>query len=252
MLNRWRRLCPSCFDADAEKASVKYGFAALEGQSDKPVPQRRGARRRWRHAPLQSPSCPSQYSGSIGSAGIVAEASQQPESVVTTGSRVWRVLGILLGTATCISLVKNGFAIELHGLPAAILRQYAWLRDMLFEPVVWMLRYFGLTMPWWLKDVIMAYGLMTAVHWRVSGAWKAPLAPRPSEVLFWPLLEIRAIVWRYGWSRSEALLPEWAKDVLSSIRLFHRALVWNIGLILVVASAFFLWSHLQNVVGPGG
>jgi hypothetical protein len=96
----------------------------------------------------------------------MAEASQQSQSLVATGSKVWHVLGILLGTATCISFVKNGFAIELHGLPAKIYQQYAWVRDMLFEPVVWVLRYFGLTMPWWLKDSVVAYGLVVGAHWR--------------------------------------------------------------------------------------
>ncbi len=96
----------------------------------------------------------------------MADASQQQDSVVAIGSWVWRVLGILLGTATCISLVKNGFAIELTGLPAAIFRQYAWLRDMLFEPVVWVLRYLGLTIPWWLKDLLAAYTLVAVAHWR--------------------------------------------------------------------------------------
>jgi hypothetical protein len=31
VLNRWKRLCPSCFDTEAEKAGVRYSFATLEG-----------------------------------------------------------------------------------------------------------------------------------------------------------------------------------------------------------------------------
>ena len=48
VLNRWRKLCPSCFDTEAEKAGVKYSFARLEGVSwsDKPVPQKRYGRMR--------------------------------------------------------------------------------------------------------------------------------------------------------------------------------------------------------------
>jgi len=84
---------------------------------------------------------------------VMTEASQErPETVVATGSKVWRVLWILLGTGTCISLVKCGFAIDLYGLPAKMFAEYTWLRDMLFEPVAWVPRYFGLTMPLWLKD----------------------------------------------------------------------------------------------------
>ena len=33
VLNRWRVLCASCFDVEAEKASVKYAFTDLEAQS---------------------------------------------------------------------------------------------------------------------------------------------------------------------------------------------------------------------------
>jgi hypothetical protein len=33
VLNRWRILCPSCFDAEAEQAGVRYSFTELKGQS---------------------------------------------------------------------------------------------------------------------------------------------------------------------------------------------------------------------------
>lgn len=41
VLNRWRNLCPSCFDIEAEKAHVRYSFTDLEGQSwsDRPPPR---------------------------------------------------------------------------------------------------------------------------------------------------------------------------------------------------------------------
>jgi hypothetical protein len=47
VLNRWRVLCPSCFDAEAEKAGVRYSFKDLEGQSwsERPVPRHGGRRR---------------------------------------------------------------------------------------------------------------------------------------------------------------------------------------------------------------
>jgi len=39
VLNRWKRLCPSCFDAEAEKAAVRYSFVNLHGMSwsDRPL-----------------------------------------------------------------------------------------------------------------------------------------------------------------------------------------------------------------------
>jgi hypothetical protein len=41
VLNRWRRICPSCFDAEAERAGVNYTFANLEAQSWLPAHSRR-------------------------------------------------------------------------------------------------------------------------------------------------------------------------------------------------------------------
>lgn len=43
VLNRWRRLCPGCFDVEAEKARVRYSFVDLYGMSwsERPVPKTR-------------------------------------------------------------------------------------------------------------------------------------------------------------------------------------------------------------------
>jgi len=48
VLNRWRKLCPSCFDIEAEKAGVRYKFAEVEAMSwsDRPVPRSRAKRGR--------------------------------------------------------------------------------------------------------------------------------------------------------------------------------------------------------------
>jgi hypothetical protein len=45
VLNRWKKLCPSCFDLLAEQAGVAYSLRDLEGMSwsEKPVP-RHGSR----------------------------------------------------------------------------------------------------------------------------------------------------------------------------------------------------------------
>lgn len=47
VLNRWRTICPSCFDAEAERAGVRYRFVAVGAisSSDKPEPARRYGRR---------------------------------------------------------------------------------------------------------------------------------------------------------------------------------------------------------------
>ena len=46
-VNRWKKLCPSCFDMLAEQAGVAYTFANITGQSwnERPLP-RSGERRR--------------------------------------------------------------------------------------------------------------------------------------------------------------------------------------------------------------
>lgn len=48
VLNRWRVLCALCFDAEAEKAGVRYSFVDLEGQSwsDRPAPRNPHKRKR--------------------------------------------------------------------------------------------------------------------------------------------------------------------------------------------------------------
>jgi hypothetical protein len=33
VLNHWRKLCPSCFDAEAEKAGVRYRFVDVDAMS---------------------------------------------------------------------------------------------------------------------------------------------------------------------------------------------------------------------------
>ena len=46
VLNRWQRICPSCFDQEAEKASIRYSFANLEAQSDRQPPRNPYKRKR--------------------------------------------------------------------------------------------------------------------------------------------------------------------------------------------------------------
>jgi len=48
VLNRWRKLCPSCFDIEAEKAGMRYTFTDVEAMSwsDRPAPRGRSKRGR--------------------------------------------------------------------------------------------------------------------------------------------------------------------------------------------------------------
>jgi hypothetical protein len=48
VLNRWKKLCPSCFDLLAEQAGVAYKFTRLEGTawSDRLVPRNPYRRKR--------------------------------------------------------------------------------------------------------------------------------------------------------------------------------------------------------------
>lgn len=48
VLNRWRVLCASCFDVEAEKAGVAYTFTDLEAESwsERPPPRNQYKRKR--------------------------------------------------------------------------------------------------------------------------------------------------------------------------------------------------------------
>lgn len=47
-LNRWRDICPSCFDAEAEKAGVRFTFTDVGATawSDRPLPRNPHKRKR--------------------------------------------------------------------------------------------------------------------------------------------------------------------------------------------------------------
>jgi hypothetical protein len=77
-------------------------------------------------------------------------------------------LGILIGAATVISLIKNLFVIDLYGLPAELHKQYSILRDWLFYPVVYLLKFLSLPLPDWVKDLIAAYSVPAAAVWRLG------------------------------------------------------------------------------------
>jgi hypothetical protein len=200
-------------------------------------------------------------------------ASEQVKSVVSTGSWVFRVLGILWGSATLVSFVKSGFAIELYGLPAQLYAGYAWVRDMILEPVAWPLRhYLGVAMPWWAKDAIMAYMTIGAAFVRSSHAYADATGEAPDSTflkvflwLTWPQLfyetlddifssagYVRQI--RRSLARGEVLTDN-QRSILAHYK-EDTGRIWlvvcNLVVVLCCASIFFLWNHLQNVFGPSG
>jgi hypothetical protein len=172
----------------------------------------------------------------------MSEAPQEETGVVARTAATWswvlRGLGVLWGIGIVISLVQGGFAIELQGIPAKVHQQYVWLRDMLFWPVVWALRYFGLTMPWWLKDIVMAYGLGAGAYWRAQRQidmlaqellprLHPELSGRPSRVrsvhwvLMWPVVVLGPSRWLASppWSREWLPALEMGKELGSLRRL---------------------------------
>ena len=175
------------------------------------------------------------------------------KQAVATWRWAWQLLGIMVGTATFVSLIKHGFAIELSGLPAKVYGQYTWLRDMVFEPAVWLVSWIGLTIPPWLKDVITVYGLIGAAFVRAMTSTGIPLTTKESLlkyylvhlsfVMSWPLLAIFVPV---EWVQYRNH-PEYRDGAPN----FLKAFGWQLMIVVVAAVAFFLWNHLANVYGPG-
>ena len=59
VLNRWRTLCPSRFDIEAEKAGVRYSFTSIEALSwsDQSRPRKPHKRRRKAYSERQAAVC---------------------------------------------------------------------------------------------------------------------------------------------------------------------------------------------------
>lgn len=211
------------------------------------------------------------------------EASEQI-SPIATGSWMWRILGIAVGTATLVSLVKSGFSIELYGLPAKVYQNYAWLRDIVFEPLVWALSYWLVLLASWMKDLIAAYGLIAAAHWRALSharslphslkadvrAWLLVLAllwPVLDVWLFWEERQARRASRKYraaarqgnthpgDGSASKTFVTAGYLEVLAGHRLWlSRVLALgifgNLVAVVIATTLFFLWSHITVVYGP--
>ena len=178
----------------------------------------------------------------------MSEISQSKQAFAT-GRWVWQTLGILLGTATMVSLIKHGFVIELSGLPAMVLQQYAWLRDMLFEPLVRVARFFGLSFPASLKDVIAAYALVAAAQYRSVRGLLMKIGQKPDQ------FRLELIWLAIAWPALHAMqVRHWYRPHLNTrvgVGEFFRAFLLSLLASVICTAAFFMWNHLANVYGPG-
>jgi hypothetical protein len=181
---------------------------------------------------------------------------------------VWHVLGVLVCTATLVSIVKNGFSIDLSGLPARIYQQYAWLRDTLYGPLVWTVAYFGLAFPPLLKDLLTGYCVVAASHFRallpVSNPDDHPRWIIAISAALWPVFHLLA--WHvirdakqvskeaqhplYGIGFKPNAYEREATSKVEEWRRFKRFLALNMVLIIACAISFFLWNHFTNLYGP--
>jgi hypothetical protein len=157
----------------------------------------------------------------------VREAGSGEDAPGRTSSWVFRWLGILWGAATVISLAKRGFAIDLRGLPQIFYEQYVWLRDMLFEPLVWVFKELSPSA----KDALMFYGIIAATSSRMCVRYfrefhgrSATRYERTFYALFWPLVILN--------------------NMLAGLLLVEAFIIG------CFAAAFFFWNHVQNVFGP--
>jgi hypothetical protein len=166
-----------------------------------------------------------------------------------------------------------------------VLAQYTWLRNTLFVPVAWVVRYyFRIEIAWWVKDMIMAYALLTAAHSRA----KTFVTPRWYDwssihsrwaILVWPIITWRLVrrwasyrgyreyLARYfpsdpaqppplpGGERASGERRLWL-EVFEAERDLADAShhLGQIGLQLVLISiatmAFFAWNYLTGLYGP--
>jgi hypothetical protein len=207
----------------------------------------------------------------------MSESSKQ-STIARTCSWTWQVLGVLLGTATAISIIRNGFAIDVYGLPAKALAQYIWLRDTLFEPLVWAVLYFGIQITWWVKDTIMTYALLAAAHARAfevmsplvrdEGDFPSTLYERMQDAvaiavtaILWPrtswrlLLEWAEAKWDQEYYTRQGADPYWhdvmgvvgtASDAASEL----RRIGFEVVIVSVATTAFFFWNYLSGLYGP--
>jgi hypothetical protein len=216
---------------------------------------------------------------------LETENQELTSTVVATSRWVWSALGVAVGTGTLISLVKSGLSIELIGIPAKVYQSYAWVRDIVFLPIVWFGLYFaklptfetwgalgpGLKVPPWLKDFFMAYGLVVGAHWRSLRSdprhAKSVMRGTIRCALFWPVYQAVVYSSQSEWRRI-AELPDRAtiydeydggrwlmrrdrrRYLLQGALKARRLIFWNLVAIVLCTCVFFLWNSISNAFGP--
>jgi hypothetical protein len=91
VLNRWKSICPSCFDAEAERAGVCYQFMGVQATSwcEKPEPTKRYGRRRRQTSIAPSPA-PIRSVGDIVAGGLESWHVARRSHLIQAHGRVWR------------------------------------------------------------------------------------------------------------------------------------------------------------------
>lgn len=108
----------------------------------------------------------------------------------------WALAGILVSTATVVSLVKRGLSIPLYGTPKTSLETYEWIRNNIFDGFylliasLWTWRF-----PHWLEDVIAFYLFLGFTMNRTMLIVYGEAKRRTEQiltslaiVLFWPIM----------------------------------------------------------------
>ncbi len=165
-----------------------------------------------------------------------------------TGTWVSALLASMVTAATWAALVKSGFDIDLHGLPAAIYKNYTSIRDPIFDLLFAWLPF---TLPGPVKDLATMYLALGAVSQR---AWIQG-EPGGNKMSFWPKLLYKArltLTWPgsvrffYRVISMHGLFKEVPPEHYAR---FARAIFWLYLITLVVsaagATAFFTWNAIQ-------
>lgn len=80
--------------------------------------------------------------------------------------QIFNILSVLFASATLISIISNGFDLQMAEFSTKILRQYDFIRDLLFLPLSWLAKLIGWNFTWWVKDTIVIWLLFGGINLR--------------------------------------------------------------------------------------
>ena len=187
--------------------------------------------------------------------------SEPPVSAVfSTGRWAFRVLGGLLAASTLISVLRQGFNIQLVGLPNEFYAQYVWLRDTIFWPLTGLLSLISIRLPDWAKDMIALYFLIAGAVWRALPNYARFHRTTPdryghSAATYTPdeedrrIFLVMSLVWPvWLWIMGEAASkPDKVRRIA-----FFRFTAIQLLFVIVCTVGFFFWNYLAHLYGPPG